>query len=512
MTEPITNVCKPSVVLPKVAEKSKGTPESSPEGHWSKNFAAFAVHRRKDWAVSVKGFNNFVWDFEGKANENEYGMFASHGAMLIANDEIALKAHDVNHGWDWTKIPGATTISLELDLMKDVSTRNFGPASSMAGGVTFKGTERLANGVFGMLFKSPKYKMKNRPRRLSFKKSFFFFQNLIVCLGSSIKLKRPTRITRNQEARTTVFQDKLDFNVASSFIRVNGNMEGHGSTLATTTPRVPDGKSHVSLVDTKGNSYYIPESSVSGLKVHVIEQPVPNRGMYYATAWFEHGAGSKSYEYAAYVKTPSYETNTTKLWQEQDKNDGLYTVMKQDRKAHVVKFLNSFVGSSTPLTNPVYGYVIFDPKAKLPSTGPIKKVSEKCLLMAQETSDSLHLSVSYPDLDFSVSSNFKGTFKTVKKHEMYQSESQPNSITVTLNNLHVTANQVLPLVHGQHSDYSPDIRVFQPVFPSTDGEVVFDNLVNGFSTEVILPKYDTSVHSRRWDILSSEKKKLFKLK
>ncbi|KAJ7348191.1 hypothetical protein OS493_039645, partial [Desmophyllum pertusum] len=96
--------------------KSKATsPESSPEGHWSKNFAALSVHRRKDWAVTVKGFNKFVWDFEGSTTgktENAYGIFASHGSMLIANSEEELKAHDVKNGWDWTKIPGATTMSL----------------------------------------------------------------------------------------------------------------------------------------------------------------------------------------------------------------------------------------------------------------------------------------------------------------------------------------------------------------------------------------------------------------
>ncbi|CAH3144727.1 unnamed protein product [Pocillopora meandrina] len=36
------------------------TYQPSPEGHWSKNFAALSIHRRKDWAVTVKGFDRFV--------------------------------------------------------------------------------------------------------------------------------------------------------------------------------------------------------------------------------------------------------------------------------------------------------------------------------------------------------------------------------------------------------------------------------------------------------------------
>ena len=80
-------------------------PESSPEGHWSKNFAALSIHRRKNWAVTVKGFNRFLWDFENKKNENVFGMFASHGALLIANSETSLKVHDVENGWDWDQSP-----------------------------------------------------------------------------------------------------------------------------------------------------------------------------------------------------------------------------------------------------------------------------------------------------------------------------------------------------------------------------------------------------------------------
>ena len=48
--------------------------EKSQEGHWSKNFAALSIHRREDWAVTVKGFNKFVWDFEKTTTENPNGL------------------------------------------------------------------------------------------------------------------------------------------------------------------------------------------------------------------------------------------------------------------------------------------------------------------------------------------------------------------------------------------------------------------------------------------------------
>ena len=88
--------------------------EASPKGLWALNYGAFVVHRRFDWAVSVKGFNSFVWDFESSGNQNVYGIYQSHGALLVANSEASLKTLDIDNGWDWTRHPGTTTIKLPL--------------------------------------------------------------------------------------------------------------------------------------------------------------------------------------------------------------------------------------------------------------------------------------------------------------------------------------------------------------------------------------------------------------
>ena len=88
--------------------------ESSPQGCWTKNYAAFIIQRREEWAVSVKGFNKYVWDFEASGNQNIFGLYQSHGALLVANSEEALLTHDIDHGWDWTRHPGTTTIKMDL--------------------------------------------------------------------------------------------------------------------------------------------------------------------------------------------------------------------------------------------------------------------------------------------------------------------------------------------------------------------------------------------------------------
>ena len=89
--------------------------ESSPQGCWTKNYAALIIQRRGDWAVTVKGFNKYVWDFEASGNQNVFGLYQSHGALLVANSEEALLTYDIHNGWDWTRHPGTTTIKMDLD-------------------------------------------------------------------------------------------------------------------------------------------------------------------------------------------------------------------------------------------------------------------------------------------------------------------------------------------------------------------------------------------------------------
>ena len=132
-------------------------------------------------------------------------MFASHGALLVANSKTALEVHDVVNGWDWAKVPGATTIAIgtpTVDDLKMVKGR-FYNQRQLAGGLTFKGSMTLKNGLFGMDFQQPDYGLTGWRNniRLYFKKSVFFFENLLVCLGSNIV----ARDTNTKMVQTTLF-------------------------------------------------------------------------------------------------------------------------------------------------------------------------------------------------------------------------------------------------------------------------------------------------------------------
>ena len=439
--------------------------EPSPEGHWSKNFAVLSVHRRKQWVATCKGFNRFIWDYESKpVKENIYGMFASHGALLIANSESQLGVHDVKHGWDWHKVAGTTTIAIgDPDLNDlDINKARFYNRRGLAGGLTYKGTGSLKNGIFGMDFEQPAYGLTDWRRNIKFefKKSVFFFENLLVCLGSRIKAQD----TNNKFIQTTLFQDKL---VSSSHIKVNDVQKNYADTFTAETP-TSAGRSYTSLTDAKGNFYYIPSNSKSILKVHLQDQTsktddgeTQTTGRY-GTAWFHHGAtpSNSQYEYAVLIPTQSYHQTLTDLATGQEtQGNEVYKVLQKDETAHVVQFLKSPKSWAT-LNHPITGYVIFAKTKTLPADGPITEVGcENCLIMAEETTEYIFLSISIPSLNLHTAATGRLTNSDdVEQEELYHSSSAERDVEITLNK-EVQKSIVSVQTHGEPDCYKPNVWI-----------------------------------------------------
>ena len=455
-----------------------------------------SVHRRKDWAVTVKGFNTFLWDIEASENENVYGLFASHGALLIANSEADLEVHDVENGWDWAKVPGTTTIDMGNPDIEDLNigkvlqqTGRYYNQRKLAGSLTFKGAMSLKNGLFGMNFLQPEYGFPSGDWRkeidFRFKKSVFSFENLLVCLGSDIR----ARSTGDRRALTTLFQDKLVPGVASSFIKVDG-VQKTSSSDYNHVPSSSPSSSYTTLTDAKGNFYYIPNPSKLILNVTVKSQDSKSddgkdeTSGYYGTAWLNHSTAYPSYQYAVLIPTTSYHTPLTDLATAQEtEGSEVYKVLQNDGDAHVVQFLKS-PNSWLALSASISGYVIFRGGRALPAEGPVDSVgSGDCLLMVQETTGFIHLGISYPDLNFD--STLPANSDDVGEELLYESASQGKSVTVTLRN-EVTATIAETHVHGTPDGYTANVEV-----GSSGKEIRFRDLKNGFSVEVKLTRRPT---------------------
>lgn len=439
--------------------------------------------------MTVKGFNRYVWDYECSLTENVYGLFASHGALLVANSEIGLKVHNVKHGWDWAKVPGATTIALGNPNIEDLyigGDGNHYNREKLAGGLTFKGTMSFKNGLFGMSLQQPDYKLPSTDWRqkieFKFLKSVFFWENLLVCLGSNIVAHQ----TNGKVVQTTLFQDML-FNREASFIMVDGvkknSLSDYNFARASDLER-----KYTTLTDAKGNFYYIPNPFNTNLKVAVQTQTSKTEDGRsittgrYGTAWFQHETIPSNYEYAVLIPTISYHTPLVDLTTAQETaGSEVYRVLQKDTTAHVVQFLKS-PQSWSALSMPITGYVIFKGTRSLPADGPVEAVSiGDCLIMAEETAEFIYLSVSSPDLNFNRTTAYPLKHSgDVDEELLYRSVSKDLQIQVTLRN-QVRKKISEIQVHGSPDDYKPIVDV-----DSTGKEISFRNLKNGFSVEVKL--------------------------
>ena len=359
---------------------------------------------------------------------------------------------------------------------------------SLAGGLTFKGSRDLENGLFGMDFEQPQYGLKDWRKKITFKfkKSVFFFENLLVCLGSNILAEE----TNGNVVQTTVFQDKLVDGVNSSLIKINGVPKRYLPTFSAVTPSSLH-RNYTTLTDAKGNHYYIPNSSRSMLKVHVQKQhSKTDNGKrktsgHYGTAWFQHDKSHPDYEYAVLIPTTSNDSQLTDgfLTAQETVGSEIYKVLKRDSTVHVVQFLRSKQLAGSDLNYPLTGYVIFAAAKSLPLDGPVEAVNEdNCLVMAEETEDAIYLSICSPDLNLSTKAGRLYRSNDVGVELLYQSTSTEREIDVTLKKpVETTTNDVT--VHGNPDSYDAIVKV------DDEGKIVrFLNLKNGFSVEVKLTK------------------------
>ena len=459
----------------------------SPVGHWVRNYAALSIHRRHDWAVSVKGFNRYIWDFECDSTQNVYGLYQSHGALEISNSEASLKSYDVKNGWDWTRIPGTTTVKMDLEQMRTTGryARHYQHSKLVGGVVLVSKDPRRANGVFAMRFRQPRYNSPSYKSSIEFlfRKSVFFYDDLIVCLGSDISADR----SHPNRTQTTLFQDKRVKPSATSTIYINGAAKWLRHNLRL---RV---NASAAILDTNGNGYYVPGDS--SLDIEIKNQSsrtssgLKASSARYATAWLDHGIdpSNDEYEYAILVATDVAGIGALKT--AQGSASPRYVVLQKNSRAHVVRF----AGAESSFN--LYGYAFFDSDAL--TDGPVRRASAECIIMADvegSHSSNISLSVSSPDLNFNTTKVLNGSDDN-GVNEYFYMRSQQVEITVDLlkpvrlevrrvlvNQKEVSKSEVSGYVVVQPDD---------PLRPSLGGtRVVFKRLVDGDCVEAQLSGRD----------------------
>lgn len=300
--------------------KGKGVETAeSPQGFFVYNYGATGIFRRKNWMVTLKGYNTNVWGAEIYSKDNRYGRYQSYGSVQIMGDKSRTASGYTENGWDWNRLPGTTTIHLPLELLDNPrpgtlmarSPEEYAGASSLEG----------YNGMFSMKLAEADY--KDFTPDFVARKSVFCFNNHMVCIGTGI-----SNSNKDYPTETTLFQ--------SAFRGENTAIEINGKTIASLPyeGEIKGGKD-CWIADGYGNQYQIVEGNV---KVCISEQESRNekdkshnKGKQ-ASAYIMHGFAPKnaSYEYCIWVQPSGEELKKTT-------KKAVYSVLKKDNTAHIVK-------------------------------------------------------------------------------------------------------------------------------------------------------------------------------
>lgn len=360
-------------------------PEPPPEGTFVMPYAALLCHRRDNWLATIKGQYRYVWGSERQARRNAYGLFMGIGHLEIiaggdpANPEASGR-DPVGSGWDWARFEGTTVPQLPLDRIdkgwSSISAR-VGSPETFAGGLS----HRSRQGVYGMILNQT-----IRPdTTLTGRKSWFFNDNQIICLGSDISCDEAQYPTQTTVCQKWLFADEQEQLPPTLIDGAQFTAFSEERTLDQTTPHW--------FIDVQQTGYYLS----AGQNVTVARQSQTSRDVNdwedtegdFLTAWIDHGTAPEgaSYEYMLVVRAIP---EAMQRFAAQPP----YQVIQRDQNAHIVWHTEANR----------WGCVLFVPQqvaahAVGTETIPVEAVDRPCLIMADTMADGqLHLSVADPDL------------------------------------------------------------------------------------------------------------------
>lgn len=368
------------------------TAEPAPTGHRTLPYAGLGCQRRDEWLAIVRGYGKYLAAQESYNNANRHGLFFGNGYLDILGGGNPVTLPDSgclpNQGWDWRRLDGATVIDLPYPRMANGNgTLSERSDETFVGGVSHQ--ER--DGLFALVLNSGFQYRKALPEgtkpvdghSFGAHKSYFFFADRIVCLGSGIH-----NADSDCPVQTNLFQKALPD--PATPVWVNGTAWSDFPGEAS-----PESASACTLLDPQGTGYVLP----AGQDVRLRRSRQTSRDGHdqkdtagdYACAWIDHGVNpdSASYRYIALVKTTpaalAHFAQTMPVW-----------VVRQDDAVHACYDQGTMTWGAA-FYQP--GEWPASPAQGIP-TLPLREVRQPCLVMASLTpAGELVLSVADPDLN-----------------------------------------------------------------------------------------------------------------
>lgn len=319
-------------------------PEKSPVGAKSYYYNSSLSYRKDDWLVTIAGHSRYLWSAEIYVGANHYGRYLTHGSMEILADSSADEISSFGSGYsvdgyDWCHIPGTTAAARPMEDMKAVvlNVDKFSGYEEMllsdqwfAGAVVHGKAESSDKGKYGayamILHENDKYNGS-----LCAHKSYFAFDNRIICLGSGLCNSLPS-----SELHTSLFQNRIDENSCTS---INGKAFCSSDTCATVS-------GNSCIRDRFGNAWFVKggEVLVSRSLQHSLHEETdrPTQGLFekaYIRHWrvdekgLVHDYSSDGYEYMSVIhpkedEIKSYTENQP--YKVLSRSDSLHAVLDEE--------------------------------------------------------------------------------------------------------------------------------------------------------------------------------------
>jgi chondroitin AC lyase len=251
-----------------------------PSGHRHYWMSDYAVHRRAGWFASIKMFSTRTKSGENTNDENILGSRQSDGRLYLVLDGDTYYTHDVWPALDWTRLPGIT-----VEQNGNAANDSYGYGTNAFAG----GASDDRNGIAAMQLAPVGSKLRAN-------KSWFFFDDAIVCLGSAITLLNANH------AETIVNQWPL--RDPSSQLMIDGPpaatrwalLDGIGYFFPTPTPLLTKRETRSGTWAALGGSTDITPRSAD-----------------VATLWIDHGPAPANGT-AEYVIVPNATADTMRAW------------------------------------------------------------------------------------------------------------------------------------------------------------------------------------------------------
>lgn len=377
------------------------------EGFIQLNYSNSGIYRKigstRNWVAVTKGFTRALWGAETYPEDNRYGRYQGYGSLEILYPGSYLTNGFNVTTWDWNHSPGTTVIKLpwgklhsEKSRVDELQNKHF------AGSLTLKQKklDYLSKtygefGMFGMDFQQRTgqgtgtvYGPDTHNSTFVFKKSNFFFDDIIVSLASGISNDDTANPTL-----TTLYQ-RMNNNGGTQ-VNVNGTLYGTDGTQTFS------GAANNWLLDNYGTGFYVIADSNNSIKISKGNQQVPQNtvvwsgslpttnptGNYYI-GYIDHGTNpsSKGYEYI--VKPNATATDMQNLDTAIAGGNKPYTVHQKNSTAHILEHK----------TKKIVGFCAFTSITNI-TVGNIKSINNACLIMADNSvNGKMLLSLSNPDL------------------------------------------------------------------------------------------------------------------